>query len=514
MGSSIVYGSNHPYGISASEESVKKITLEKCTEFYQSYFRPNIAYLAIVGDITLAQAKPLVEKYLANWQRGDVPKANYLSARAPAKTVVAIVDRPNAVQSTINVTYPIDLKPGNPDEIKLKLANSILGGGTFRLFNNLREKHGWTYGAYSSFQSDRLVGKFTASAEVRNPVTDSAFTEILAEMKRIRTDSVPMQELNMVRNFMMGNFGRSLEHPSTVANFAINTARYGLPKDYYATYLTRLADLKPEDVMYAAQKYIRPDNAYLLMVGKAEDIAPKLKKFSKTGDLVYYDIEGKQYDPSKKLIPAPAAITADMVINNYITAIGGQKVLAKVKDMTMHATATMQNMPIALDLYHKAPDKFLLQVGSGAMVFQKEVYNAGKGVSISPMTNETKPMEEDQLAGMKEQCLIFPEMYFAKLGYTAELLGIEEQKDKTQLYKVQINKGGDKKDFDYFDVKTGLKMRTESKEQQMEYSDYKAVDGIMFPHSMSQSMGPQSFHFTVSSISVNSKIKDDFFEIK
>jgi len=510
----IVYGSNHPYGENITEESVKKVTLEKCTEFYKTYFKPNIAYLAIVGDITLEEAKPLVEKYFGSWKAGDVPKANYPSPKAPAKTMVALVDRPNAVQSTINVTYPLDLKPGSEDEIKAKFANTILGGGTFRLFSNLREKHSWTYGAYSSIQSDKLTGKFNASAEVRNPVTDSSFTEILAEMGRLRTEPVPDDELNMVRNYMMGNFGRSLENPSTVANFAINTARYNLPKDYYSTYLTKLASITAADVQQVAQKYIRPDNAYLLVVGKAEELAPKLKKFAKSGEIVYYDSDGKIYDPSKKLKPAPTGVTADQIINNYITAIGGAKILKKVKDVTINAGATMQGMPISLDMYYKAPDKFLLQVGSGAMVFAKQTYNAGKGISASPMSGESKPIEGNELIGMKEQSMIFPEMYYSTLGYTTELLGIEEQKDGKQLYKIVVTKSADMKDTDYYDVSTGFKVRTEGKESVAEFGDYKAVDGILFPHALSQMMGPQTINFTVSAIKLNTKLKDELFEIK
>lgn len=508
----LTYGSNHPYGLNVSEESLKKINLEKCNEYYNTFFKPNVGYLAIVGDITLAEAKPLVEKYFGSWEKGDVPKANYMTPKAPATDIVAIVDRPNAVQSTINVTYPVTLKPGSPDEIKVRLTNSILGGGTFRLFNNLREKHGWTYGAYSSLQSDKLIGRFNASAEVRNPVTDSAFAEILFEMNRIRTEMVPEDELNMVRNFMMGNFGRSLETPATIANFAINTARYNLPKDYYATYLTRLAALTPADVQLTAQKYIRPENAYILAVGKAEEIAPKLTRFVKEGEIRYYDIDGVQYDPNKKLQPAPAGITAETVISKYISTIGGAKKLKKVKDLTIMSSTTMQGMPISIDIYFKSLDKVLVQIGSGAMVFAKQIYNAGKGVSVSPMTNETKVMDAEELIGIKEQAYIFPEMYYSTLGYTTELLGIEEQKNGKKYYKVEVKKGNDLKDTDFYDVETGLKMRSENKQGFSEYSDYKAVDGILFPHMLGQNMGPQAMNLTVTLIKINSKLKDDLFK--
>ena len=174
----------------------------------------------------------------------------------------------------------------------------------------------------------------------------------------------------------------------------------------------------------------------------------------------------------------------------------------------------MQGQTITFDTYMKIPDKMFFQVGSGAMVFAKQVYNAGKGISSSPMSGESKPIEGDELAMMKEGALIFPEMYYATLGYTTELLGIEEQKDQKQYYKVQVNKGGDKKDVEYYDVQTGLKMRSESKESSSEYSDYKPVDGIMFPFTIKQTMGPQAFNLTVSEVKLNTKLKDDFFEVK
>lgn len=513
VGKKLFFGKAHPYGESESETSVKNITLEKCENFYKTYFKPNIGYLAIVGDITLKDAQVLIEKYLGNWQQGEVPKIKYMTPKPPAKTMVAIVDRPNAVQSTIKVGYPVDLKPGSQDEMGVRVMNTILGGGSFRLFNNLREKHGWTYGAYSQLRSDRIIASFSASAEVRNPVTDSAYTQILHEMNRLRTEPVGNDELNGIKSYISGNFGRSLENPGTVANFAINTARYNLPKDFYATYLSRLSAISATDVQMMAQKYLRPDNAYILTVGKAEEIAPKLKAFSKTGNIDYYDIEGNWYDPSKKLKPAPAGITAETVINRYLEAIGGVKKIKKIKDATITATATMQNMPIEMKMYFKLPEKFLMQIGSGAMVFAKQIYNTGKGVSISPMTGENKPMEGEELQLMKEQSMLISEMYYPSLGIKAELLGIEES-DGKEYYKVQITRPNGKKDTDYYEVTTNLKVKTEGEMANAEYGDYKPVNGVLFPHLLTQVAGPQSIKFSVTSMTVNTKLNDDLFELK
>lgn len=154
------------------------------------------------------------------------------------------------------------------------------------------------------------------------------------------------------------------------------------------------------------------------------------------------------------------------------------------------------------------------QVGSGAMVFATQIYNAGKGVASSPMSGESKPMEGDDLATMKEGALIFAEPHYTALGYTSVLLGIEEQKDQKQLYKIQVNKGGERKDIEYYDVETGFKVRVEGKSGTTEYADYKAIDGVFYPYSIKQTMGGQSFNLIVSEIKVNSKLKDDLFLIK
>ena len=509
----LVYGATHPYGEMMNEESVKKITLDKCNEFYKNYYKPNVGYLAIVGDITLAQAKPLIEKYFGSWQRGDVPLKTYTAPKAPAKPVVAIVDRPNAVQSTLNVSYPLDLKPNSPDVIKAQVTNTVLGGGTFRLFNNLREKHGWTYGAYSQLTRDKLIGRFTASAEVRNPVTDSSLTQIIYEMGRLRSEPVPVDELSMVKNYMMGNFGRSLENPATVANFAINTARYNLPKDYYANYLTNMSAVSSSDVQAMAQKYITPDNAYMLVVGKAEDVAPKLAQFTKGGKIQYYDIEGNFYDPSKKVKAAPAGITAETVLSNYVIAAGGAKNLLKVKDLTMHMTSSMQGMTLAFDFFRKAPDKFMVQVSMGTNVVQKQVFDGTRGKAISPMQGEDKELEGKELETMKYEAILNPELDYASHGFKAALLGMEEVNGK-DAYKIEVTYPNGSKKTDYYDAVSNLPVRSIGDNGVSDYGDYRAVNGVMFPYSVSQEMGPQTMKLVVASIEMNTKMKDDVFMIK
>ncbi|KAB2837954.1 MAG: insulinase family protein, partial [Melioribacteraceae bacterium] len=223
----LLFGKDHPYGEISTEETVESITLEMCNEYYKTYFRPNISYMAVVGDINKIEAEKLIKKYFSSWENKDVPKHEYKIPKAPVVNKVSLVDREESVQSIINIGYPIQLAKGSADVIKVSLLNTILGGSfSSRLNKNLREDKGYTYGAGSSISSDELIGDATISVTVRNEVTDSAVTEILKEMKKIAAEKVPEEELQTTKNYMTGNFARAMESPQTVASFALNTALY------------------------------------------------------------------------------------------------------------------------------------------------------------------------------------------------------------------------------------------------------------------------------------------------
>lgn len=509
----LVYGREHPYGESMSEKSVSNLSTEHCRAFYDAFFKPNVAYLAIVGDITLQEAKELTQKHFGTWQAGEVIAYNPPKPRLPERTAVAIVDRPDAVQTTLRVGYAVDLKPGAPDAIKARVMNTILGGGTFRLFNNLREDKAYTYGAYSQLSADKLAGRFNVNTEIRNPVTDSALNEIFYEMKLIREEQVGDEELNLVKNYLNGNFALSLENPQTVANFAINTARYKLPADYYANYMKSLAAVTADDVRDMAVKYILPDNSYILAVGKAADIAPKLEKFTGGKAIRYFDNNGKEYDPNTKVKPAPEGMTAQMVNRAYINAIGGEKALKKVKDVTMMATTNMQGMAIGFDFYRKAPNKYKMQIGAGEMIFQKITFDGTAAKLESPMGGENKMVEGEELEALKMEATLFPELQYDALGIALTLEGVEEI-EGTETYRLLLTYPSGKQSTQFYDIKTGLKIMESGEQGSVNYGDYRAVNGVKFPFAMTQQMGPQSIDLNILSVKVNSKLKDDLFSVK
>ena len=230
----LTYGVNHPYGEFTTIESLEALTLQDVKDFYSKNFTPKNAYLVVVGDVQTKEVKKLAEKYLANWKGGDLAPFNFPMPKNVAQTQVNFIDFPNAVQSEVSVTNVIDLKMGDADYFPVLIANKILGGGgEARLFLNLREDKGYTYGAYSSTGSDKYVARFVASASVRNPVTDSAVVAFLDELHRIRDEKVSAEELENAKAKYTGDFVMALERPSTIAQYALSIETNDLPENFY-----------------------------------------------------------------------------------------------------------------------------------------------------------------------------------------------------------------------------------------------------------------------------------------
>lgn len=511
VSTALIFGKNHPYGEFETEASIKTFTPEMCTKYYETYFKPNIAYLSIVGDITLAEAKKLTEKYFSSWKRGEVKNPVYEKPQPPTTTKVALVDRPQSVQSVINICYPIERTLASPDYIPSNVTNTVLGGGVFRLFNNLREKHAFTYGAYSRLTARPLISNFSANTNVRNEVTDSAITEILYEMKRMRDEPVPAEELSMVKNYLTGNFALSLENPQTIASFAVNTERYKLPKDFYANYLKKIEAVTSADVQQMAKKYFLPNQSIILVVGKASEIAEKLKKFSSDGKIEYYDIEANRYEPEKKTAIS-SDITAKSVLMKYIEAAGGENNISKIKDLKVKGTMGIQGMKLNLDMIHKLPGKFLMEIQMNGQTVQKIVLNGNTGRSSGMQGN--KDLTGEELEKMKLQADPFPENKYETLGYQTVLKGIEKV-NGSDAYVIEITSPSKNVTTEYYSVSTSLKVRTVSVEgnatQTSDILEYSEVNGVKYPKKIQNQVGPQNIEIAIDTVEVNTSVKDEVF---
>ncbi|RRB04537.1 M16 family metallopeptidase [Larkinella rosea] len=521
VSSILVYGKDHPYGEPDSEETVDRITLDDCRKFYETYFRPNIGYLAVVGDITPEEARPMVEKYFGKWQPGEVPKPTYDMPKPPAKTTVVVVDRPSSVQSMVYITHPVQLKPYTTESIQASLTNDILGGGggNARLFNNLREKHGYTYGAYSTLTSDRLVGRFRANASVRNAVTDSAVGEFINELKNIRNSKPSADELKSTKNTFAGNFIFTLEDPETIADFAINTARYHLPEDFFSNYLKSVDAVTVDQVEASANKLIDPEHAYIVVVGKGSEVADKLKRF---GDIVYYDLNGNKVDaptPGKLTTSAvPAGLTADQVFDKYLTAIGGKDAIAKITDVTQKLTTEVQGTKVDIESRQKGMNKFKLSVKAMGQVVQQVTSDGVKVKLEGGGQSKSVADEEARMEILKNA--IFPELLFATMGAKTVLAGTEKINGK-DAYKIDVTLGK-KTISEFYDVETGLKVQYTAIEQGPQgemavntgLSNYKEVNGVKFANTLTQNLGPMTMKMETQSLVVNTGLDDKEFAVQ
>ena len=238
----LAYGKNHPAGEYLSEETINNVSLADVKTNYSTYFVPERAYLVVVGDVKTKEVKKLVEKLFGSWVKATAPRLTYSNPTNVQYSQINFVDMPNAVQSEITLSNTVNLKMGDADFFPVILANQVFGGDFNSYLNmNLREKHGWTYGARSSIGFDKnMYSQFRANTQVRNAVTDSAITQALYELNRIRTEKVTEEALNNVKAGYIGRFVMQVEKPSTVARYALNIETEGLPADFYENYIKNI----------------------------------------------------------------------------------------------------------------------------------------------------------------------------------------------------------------------------------------------------------------------------------
>ncbi|MBK7094642.1 MAG: insulinase family protein [Saprospiraceae bacterium] len=504
------YGSEHPYGEVATEETCSKLMVEDCKELYNKYFNAYDSYLVFVGDIKGEDARMLAEKLFGKWANkgfstDPLPKISF-----PDKTTANYVAKRGAVQSVIGVTYPVDLKPNSPDLIKVRIMNTILGGYfRSRLNQNLREDRGYTYGIRSSLNDDMEIGQFYTSASVRNEVTDTAIDQVLIELKKLRTVPVAAEELKVVKSVMSGNFGMALEDPNTIAEFALKTERYKLPKSFYRDYLKNMESVTSDDILKMAQKYLSPDKCNILVIGDKNTLSEKLKKYGKVNQ---YDIFGKPVAEEK---PASSGLSLkDLLIKN-MDAIGGQKNIDNVKTLESSYTAEMQGMKLEIWELKTEGKKSAMKVNMMGQTMQEQVCNGVKG--YQSMQGQKKDLQEQELKEAIEESFIFPVQGMSSDKYS---LGNTEKVEGTEYYTIQ-SKSGNKSSVYYFNTKTFLleieeKSISEGGESQTitrEFKDYKNYDGVMLPGKIiMKGAMPFPLELTIADVKINKSFDESIFK--
>lgn len=277
--SGLSYGTQHPLGEFATEQTINSLTVQDIKKAYLASITPSRGYLTFIGDISAAQAKSLAEKAFADWTGISLTLPKIDSVVGPGSTEINFVDVPNAVQSEITVTNLIELPLSSPDYYAVLLANQILGGGAdAKLFRNLREKHGFTYGSYAKVGTGRFQSLFTATAAVRSQKVDSAIVEIISEINVMRNEKVTNEILQNAKNLYNGSFALGLESPGRTASLALSIMLNQLPKDFYKTYLQKINAVTIDDIQRVSRKYFLPEHSRIIIVGNAAAFSESIKR--------------------------------------------------------------------------------------------------------------------------------------------------------------------------------------------------------------------------------------------
>ena len=513
----ITYGANHPNGEFISQASLDKASFNDAVDFYNNFSSPNNAYLVILGDIEFEKIKLMVTDLFSSWESKEVVTSSFPEPKNPDETEVIFVDMPNGVQSVVTVINSIDFNKKQPDYFPALVATRILGGGgAGRLFNNLREDKGWTYGSYSSIsESYKTKGLVLAQAQVKNEVTDSAAVELLIELDKMRDKLVTDEELMSTKAKYTGNFVMSLENPATIAGFARNIISQDLPEDYYNSFLENINNVTKEDVQNAAQTYFSPNKTRIFITGKGSEILEKIEGIEYNGKKLtvrYFDQYGSETPRPDYSVSND--ISAEGVINNYIKSIGGAEKLNSISSVEVKATANLQGTVLEMYSLKNNQNQSLMTMTAMGMTLVKSVFNKYQG--YNEINGQRVPLTDEEL----EQAIINSAL-FSELNFDfeiVELVGTSIVNDE-KAYEIKVT---DNKSV-FYSAETGLKLK-EFESQEVEgnlitsevfYNEYEEVDGILMPKEINQVSAsipvPGGITFKSTSIKLNVKTSDSDF---
>jgi zinc protease len=288
----VMFG-DHPYGrISPTPESLDAMTRERFVDFHRSVMLPNNAVMLVVGDIDHNTMIESLEKLLGDWKPGAASAANFPPAPSRTTRSTYLIDRPGSAQSNIVIANPA-INRTSPDYFPMLLLHTVLGANaSSRLFMNLREHKGLTYGAYTGLDARKLAGTFRASAEVRTAVTGASLHEFFWELNRIRDEKVPEAELNNARTYLSGVFPIRIETQDGLIDQLVSVRMLDLPKDFLNTYRDKVNAVTAEDIQRVAQQHVQPDRAAIIIVGDAAEVKPQIQEYAE--EIEVYDTEGKK----------------------------------------------------------------------------------------------------------------------------------------------------------------------------------------------------------------------------
>ncbi|MFM1894486.1 MAG: hypothetical protein RIQ90_1652 [Bacteroidota bacterium] len=516
---------NHPYGEVTTFTSLAAISLADVQSYYKENFTPQGAFLVIVGDINRTQAEKYIDTYFGSWTGGVPSQPQFTDPQKSDGNQVYFVNKPGAVQSVIHVTFPLSMRMGNPDMLKMSVLNDVFGGSGFgtRLMQNLREDKAFTYGCYSGLNTQNNGGWITVSGNFRNDVTDSAIREIVNELNRLVAEEIKSEELELTKAVKNGSFARSLERPQTIARFAYNIQKYGMPNDYYKTYLKQLNDITTEDLKKISQTYLKPNNFNIIVVGN-ESVLDKIAAFDSDGNVVKLDEFG-----DVKMDKKPSDLSLDALLTEIVLKTTGtgnleaaKKKISKVKTLVQKSSMTTEQIPFPLQNVSIYTNKGIKaeKVEVQGNVAQKQYFNGKEGYQFSMQTGK-KSLSAIEIEMESTEMGVVPELLWLTSVKKPELRGIEME-NGAYYYVLKFTFGSEAEVYYYYEKNSLQKAKTvrvmnkdgESQTAITTYSDFKEVNGIKFPHKSIANLGPLTLNITVDTLTINGKVDLKEFEQK
>ena len=512
------YGKTNPMGEFVTEESLKDLKLDDVKNAYKNYITASRSYLTFVGDINAATAKALVTKVFANWSGKTLTLPAIADVKNPAKTEINFVDLPTAVQAEISVGNLVNNPMSGTNYHALLLANQILGGGAeSKLFDNLREKHGFTYGSYSSVGRGRFQSLFTAGAAVRSDKADSAVQEMVKEILNMRDGKITEEELAVAKASFNGSFAISMEDPARAATLASNILINNLPKDFYRTFLQKINVVTINDIKRVAKSFFNESDARIVIVGNAKKIIPNImrlgfpiKKYDKFANPVVDEVKDTKVNETPK---TSEPISANIVMEDFFKAIGGKEEARKIT--SIYATASMQMMGRDITGIEKKmnPSKAFTELKMGEMTVYKMVFDGGKGYQQQGPQKEN--LKEGELKESMDDNGVIPQLNYNNKEYVGKgKVGDED------TYRLKITFPSGRVSVQQYSSKSGLLLQEETTSKQgevdipltVEYKDYKKVGALLMPHNIIRTNDGQVFDMKYTSIKFNEGVSDADFK--
>lgn len=478
IGRKAAYGLNHPYARKASEDGIKEISVSDLKTYFSKYFIPNNATMVVIGDVSPKEIKDLLEKNLSSWKKGADVNIS-VPAASPMPLGVYFVARPGAVQSSICVVTNA-VPRNNPEYDVLDMASSIMGAGfAGRLFKTLRETYSYTYTPFGYLTTSKYVNRISCGADVRADVTDSSIAVVLEQLELLTKEMPGDEELGRLKKYSVGQYLMAFANKDYVGNLIQNADFYGLDIEKVKKHHLKMQSISGLEIMQAAEKYMNPKSAYVVVVGDPK-VKPSLEKFGKIYDF-NMDYEPETGENSKF---EAVSLSASALIDKYAAAIGGKAKVNAVKTLKSEAKITFeiqgQSLPGTIVEINKEPNMQYMMMDLG-MMKQGTWFNGTKGWMMSGTTTQEATGED--LEKMKVAAGVLPEAKLPELGFKCTVLG--KQKGNIVL---KAEKDGSETLY-YFDAESFLLNKKESAEQMPDgllpitdtFSNYQDFQGIKLP---------------------------------